>query len=78
MSFYMFNMVTFGFILTIFIFSSHGKLKVKGQEDISKWRLEDIINPSEKDVYENGAILQLELVATRAYNGNMLPLRSFN
>ena len=32
-----------------------------------------------KDVFENGAILQLELVATRAYNGNMLPLRrSFN
>ena len=74
---YMFKIVTFAFILTIFVFSSHGKLKVKGQEDISKWRL-DIINPSEKDVYENGAILQLELVATRAYNGNMLPLRSFN
>ena len=38
----MFNMVTFAFILTIFIFSSHGKLKVKGQEDIylnGDWRI---------------------------------------
>ena len=41
----MFKILTFAFILTIFVFSSPGKLKVKGQEDISKWRL-DIINPS--------------------------------
>ena len=54
--------------------------EVKGQEEISKWRGDRmLLILQKKDVFENGAILQLELVATRAYNGNMLPLRrSFN